>query len=221
MLAIAALAATAADRPAPTAIRPGPIARAARHPGPLLVREENIGETSKAYGTAAWVASVSAADGSFAVVSILLLESGSGLAARLAKAGAAPQDYEAEVRRQAEDADQTEALKQLDRMRSQGPLVRPVALANGGRGYAAVLGFGPDTTRVAAILPSPDARYEVVITVAAPFQHDGAAMTPELGRYRTRLAGEPLESVQEMAMSVYRQLFPPERKRPKPRPTTD
>jgi hypothetical protein len=212
VLAIVALAAIAADRPAPSAIRAEPIARAARHPGPLLVREESNRAMAGTYGTPVWVASVSAADGSFAPMSILLLESGSALAASLAKGGAAPQDYEAELRRRADDPNQPEALRQLDRLRGQGGLVRPVPLANGRSGYAAVLGFGPDRTRVSTLLPSPDARYELVIIVDVPFQRAGAAMPPELGRYRTRLAGELLESVQEMAMSVYRQLFPPQRK---------
>lgn len=188
MLAIAALAVAAADRPAPSVVRPEPIARAARHPGPLLVREESIGELARTYGTPVWVASVSAADGSFAPMRVVLIEGGSPLAAQLAEGRAA--------------------------------LVRPVPLASGRRGYAAILGLTPDATRVAIVLPSPDARYEVVITVEAPFLREGATVAPELGRYRTRLAGAPLDSVQEMALSVYQQLFPPERKRrrvePKP-----
>jgi hypothetical protein len=217
VLAIAATAAVAADRPAPSAIRPEPIARAARHPGPLLVREKGIGEIARTYGTPVWAASVSAADGSFAPMRIILLDGRSSLAAQLEKARASPQDYEAEVRHQAiagsDDGNQAEALRQLARLRTQGPLVRLVPLTTGRRGYAAVLGVGRDTTRIATVLPSPDARYEVVITVDAPFQREAATMTPELGRYRTRLSDEPLETAQEMAMVVYRQLFPPARKR--------
>lgn len=219
VLAIAALAAVAADHPAPSAIRPEPIARAARHPGPLLVREGSSGEVASTYGTPLWVASVSAVDGTFGPMRVILLKGGSSLAAQLAKASAAPQAYEAELRR--DGAEQPEALKQLDVLRTQGALVRPVMLTNGRHGYAAILGFAPDATRVATVLPSPDARYDLVVTVDVRLQGDGAVMTQSLGRYRTRLSGEPLESVQEMALSVYRQLFPPQRRTPKPNSTTD
>jgi hypothetical protein len=187
------------------------MARAARHPGPLLLREVEIDEIARTYGTPVWAVNVSAADGSFAVVRILLLDGGSPLAARLAKASAAPHDHAAELRRQAAAAN-PDAVGQLDRLRAGGPLVRPVNLSNGRLGYAAVLGIARDSITVATLLPSPDGRYETLVTVDAPFQHQGAAPTPELGRYRTRLSGEPLESVQEMAMSVYRQLFPARRR---------
>jgi hypothetical protein len=213
----------AAAQPPPTAIKPDPVAKAARHPGPLVVRQEGTGEISKAYGTPLWAASVTAGDRSFADVNILLIDGGSFLTPaviqRFKQAIAAPQRYASDIRRDivgrlqrasdAEDRAQAEReLKELDRLRARGPLVRAVRLANRRRGYSAVLGFSRIDTTFATVLPSPDGRYELLISVATPFGSPAPAAKSPTRRYWKALHDRPLDTVQAMAVSVYRQLFP-------------
>lgn len=210
-------------QPPPTAIKPDPVAKAARHPGPLVVRQEGTGEISKAYGTPLWAASVTAEDGSFADVNILLIAGGSFLTPavtqRFKQAIAAPQRYASDIRRDivgrlqrasdAEDRAQAEReLKELDRLRKCGPLVRAVRLANGRRGYSAVLGFSRIDTSFATVLPSPNGRYELLVSVATPFDSPAPSAKSPTRRYWKALHDRPLDTVQAMAVSIYRQLFP-------------
>ena len=231
LLRVAALClgpATAWAQPGPSAIAPQPIAHASQHPGPLLVHQEGTGEIAKAYGTPRWAASVTAADKSFADLSILLIDGGSFLTPevmrRFAEAVSSPRRYAAQIRadivgrlsRASDAIDRAQAereLRELDRLRARGPLVRPVRLANGRRGYSAVLGFSRIDTTFATALPSPDGRYELLVSVALPFDRAGLGSRPAAAQYRQQLIGRPLDAVQAMALSVYRQLFPSRRPR--------
>ena len=223
VVALCLAPAAAWAQPGPSAIAPKPIAHAARHPGPLLVHQEGTGEIAKAYGTPRWAASVTAADKSFADLNILLIDGGSFLTPevvqRFAEAVASPRRYAAQIRadivgrlsRAGDAIDRAQAereLRELDRLRAAGPLVRPVRLANGRRGYSAVLGFSRIDTTFATVLPSPDGRYELLVSVALPFDRAGLGSRPSAARYRKQLIGRPLDVVQAMALSVYRQLFP-------------
>lgn len=214
--------AAAAGPPALTAIRPAPIARAAHHPGPLVLRNEGTGEISKSFGTPLWAATVSAPDKSFSDVSILLLDGGSFLTPevtrRFEQAIAAQNRYVAGIRddivgrlaraSDAQDRAQAEReLTALDRLRAHSPLIRPVAVCDGRRGYSTVLGFSRIDTTFATVLPSPDGRYEALVSIAIPFA-GGPAPNPRATRYQRALRDHPLELVEAMALTVYRQLFP-------------
>jgi hypothetical protein len=226
LAAVAIAAAAAVAQPPPSAIKSAPVAAAVRHPGPLVVREEGTGEISKAYGTPHWAASITAEDKSFADVNILLIDAGSFLTAavtqRFAQAIAAPQRYAWDIRQDivgrlkrasdSEDRAQAEReLSELDRLRAHSPLIRPIRLANGGRGYSAVLGFSRIDTTFATVMPSPDGRYELLVSVATPFSSPAPAAGSPAARYWRALHDRPLDTVQAMAMSVYQQLFPSSR----------
>lgn len=213
------------SKPSASALEAKPIAKAARHPGPLQIHEEGVGEISPSYGMPVWAASVESADDSFAHMLVVLLDGNTFLtpavSERFDKAIAAPPAYAAQVRgeidgrRQRADHEQDrqqaeKELAELDRLRAMGPLVRPVPLSNGKRGYATVLGFSRHDTTFATVLPSPDGRYDVLVTVAVPFEP--GKLDPATGRYRTRMREQPLQTVQEMALVIYRQLYPPPRK---------
>jgi len=224
VLAAAALVAVAAaaSPPQPTAIKAGPIAKAARYTGTLVVAEEGTGELSKAYGHPIWAASVKAHDETFLPVDILLLDGGAFLTAdvrqRFEQAIAAPKSYVSGIRddivgrlqRAGDAVDREQAqreLRELDRLRAGGPLVRRVRLRNAQRGYSVVLGFSRIDSTFATVLPSPDGRYELVISVARPF----TAPTPppkSMSPYQRRMREHPLDTVEAMALAVYKQLFP-------------
>lgn len=219
--ALVAVAAAAAPPP-PTAIRPGPIAKAVHYAGTLVAAEEGTGELSKAYGHPIWAASVTAPDKTFLPVDILLLAGDAFLTAdvrrRFEEAIAAPKPYVSGIRDDivgrleragdAVDRDQAEReLRELDRLRAGGPLVRPVRLRNGRRGYSVVLGFSRIDTTFATVLPSPDGRYEIVVSVARPFI-DPSAPAKSLSPYQRRMRDHPLDAVEAMALTVYKQLFP-------------
>jgi hypothetical protein len=227
-LAVAALigATAAAGQPSPSAIKPEVVGRAARHPGPLVVREEGTGEVSKSYGTPVWAATVAAPDESFATLNVVLVEGGSFLTPavtrRFEEAVAAPQRYAAEIRREivgrrnrasdAEDRAQADReLKELDRLHTSSPLLRPVRLPNGRRGYTGVLGFSRGEATVATILPSPDGHYDLIVSLSTPFEPGGLTKTLAAARYQSMLQRHPLDTLEPMALAVHRQLFPPQR----------
>ena len=217
------LAVGAAGQPTPGSIQPAPIARAAGYPGPLVVRPEGTGEISKAYGTPVWAASVTAVDKTFADVNVLLTDGGSFLTSavrqRFDEAIAAPQRYVAAIRRDivgrlaragdAEDRSQAEhELRELDRLRAHSRFVEAVRLPNRRRGYSAILGFSRFDTTFATVLPSPDGRYELLVSVATPFEANAMPASAPSRRYRQRLRDHPLATVEAIALSIYRQLFP-------------
>ncbi len=224
-LAAAALIAVAAAvvPPKPTAIKPAPIAKAVHYSGPLTVAEEGTGEISKAFGHPIWAASVTAHDEAFLPLSILLLESGSFLTAdvrqRFEQAITSPKPYASGIRddivgrlqRAGDAVDRSQAereLRELDRVRASGPLVRPVRVRNGRRGYSVVLGFSRIDTTFATVLPSPDGRYDVLVSVARPFT-DPTPPAKALSPYQRRMRDHPLDAVEAMALATYKQLFPP------------
>jgi hypothetical protein len=227
-LAAAALvgATAAAGQPSPSAIKPEAVGRAARFAGPLVVREEDTGEISKDYGRPLWAATVAAPDESFADLNVVLVEGGSFLTPAATKrfeaAVAQPPRYAEEMRREivgrrdragdAEERGQAEReLQELDRLSAIGPLLRPVRLLHDRRGYSAVLGFSRIEVTFATILPSPDGRYDLIVSLSTPFESGGLTQTPEAARYQSMLQRRPLDTLEPMALAVHRQLFPPQR----------
>jgi hypothetical protein len=222
LVVLFAHSAAAAPPPALSDIQPQPIARAVHHPGPLVLRNEGTGEISKSFGAPIWAASVAAPDKSFSDLSILLLDGGSFLTPeikqRFEQAIAAQSHYVAGIRTDivgrmarasdAQDRAQAEReLTALDRLRAHSKLIRPVRMADGRRGYSAVLGFSRIDTTFATVLPSPDGRYEVLVSIATPFE-GGPAPNPHAARYQRALRDRPLDAVEAMALTVYQQLFP-------------
>ena len=223
LLGLLPLAARAAGPPALTDIKPAAIARTVHHPGPLVLRNEGTGEISKSFGNPLWAATVSAPDKSFSDVSILLLDGGSFLTPevkrRFEQAIAAPNHYVAGIRSDivgrlqragdAQDRAQAEReLTALDRLRAHSPLIRPVRAGAGQRGYSIVLGFSRIDTTFATVLPSPDGRYELLVSIATPFE-GGPAANPAAARYQRALRDRPLDVVEATALIAYRQVFPP------------
>jgi hypothetical protein len=218
LLVAAALCAapSAAAQPSPSAIEPRAVGLRANHPGPLVVREESTGEVAQA--------TVTAPDNSFAPLSIVLVEGGIALTPsaikRFEEAIAAPPRYAAEVRREiaarrtpvSADEDRDRAEQELDRLVDSGPLLRAVALPGGRRGYTTLLGFSRSDVTVATILPSPDGRYDLIVSVSAPFELGGLTKTLAAARYQSLLQRHPLDAVEPMALTIHRQLFPPPRK---------
>jgi hypothetical protein len=98
-------------------------------------------------------------------------------------------------------------LTALDRLRAHSPLIRPVRAGDGPRGYSTVLGFSRIDTTFATVLPSPDGRYEVLVSIATPFD-GGPAPNPKAIRYQRALRDRPLDVVEAIALTVYRLVFP-------------
>ena len=179
--AVVATLSAASGQPQPSAIRAQPIAKAAHFGGTLEVREVGIGEVSKSFGTPLWAVRVTAGTRAFADLNVVLVKRGSYLTP--------------EVIKRFEQASSAEAQR--------------VRLADGRRGYCAVLGVTRDDTTYTAALPSPDGEFELIVSVAVPF----APPTPplEAARHQILMQNEPLDTVAAIALSIYRQLFSPPR----------
>src|SRR5262245_61102 len=168
-------------QPLPSAIRTQPIAKAAHFGGTLEVREVPVDDLPESFGTPLWSVRVTAETPAFADLNVVLGKGGSYLNATMIK-----------------------LFQQTPTGRH--PLVKRLPLY-GREGYCAALGVTRDETTYAALLPSPDGQFDLIVSVAVPF----ASPTPpfEAARYQMLMQKQPLETVAAMALSIYRQLFSP------------
>jgi hypothetical protein len=226
-IVVAGLAGGAAAQPPPlpSLIKPAPIAKATKHPGPLIVEAEPTSELSKGFGTPLWAIGISSADGSFGHAAVLLVSRGSFLTPQmmegLAHAADHPQetvdgirsDLEGQVARATVDTTRAHLQEQLSEFNSitahGGGITRRLTLPNGRVGYVTALGFGAGGATFVAALPSPDDRFELLVVTGNSLENEGRKPNAKSQVYEKAMRERPLDVTQEVADVIYAQEFPP------------
>jgi len=219
-----AAAAMAQPPPLPSLIKPAPIAKATKHPGPLLIEHEPTSELSKGFGTPLWAIGISSADGSFGHAAVLLVSRGSFLTPQmtegLGQAADKPKetvdgirtDLEGQVARATVDTTRAhlqEQLAEFNSITTHGGITRRLTLPNGRIGYVTALGFGAGGATFVAALPSPDDRFELLVVTGNSLENEGRKPNAKSQVYEKAMRERPLDVTEEVADVIYAQEFPP------------